>query len=137
VHDSAADDLARGVGSIDVSGSSSYYGSYHPQAAYDPYGHGASETSATSGYYPTQPGASYGYDFATGIFGWAPPQPYYHSEDTAQSERSDTSYDPGRIPHGMDIHDYNAAWVEGWTDVPPDYIDDPDISQGHRHSTRF
>ena len=30
----------------------------------------------------------------------------------------------------MDIHDYNAAWVEGWIDVPPDYIDDLDISQG-------
>ena len=36
---SAADDLARGVGSMDVSGSSSYSGSYYPQApaAYDPY----------------------------------------------------------------------------------------------------
>ena len=68
MHDTAADDFAR-VESMDVSGSSSYYGSYHPHAAYDPYGYGVSETSASSGYYPMQSGAFYGSDFATDIFG--------------------------------------------------------------------
>ncbi|KAG1363507.1 putative aspartokinase 2, chloroplastic [Cocos nucifera] len=58
------------------------------EAAYDPYGYGydASEISSSSGYYPMQPGASYGSDFAAGIFGWAPPQPYHHPKDTSQSQ---------------------------------------------------
>lgn len=149
-HDAAADDLVRGVGSIDVSGSESYTGSYYPppQAAYDPYGYGYgygySSSEASSGsYYPTQPGTSYGSDLAGNIFGWAP-QSYYGSEDTSQSqsfsersERSESAYNPERIPYGMNLQEYNAAWIEGWTDVPPDYVDDPDIYERHRHSTRF
>ena len=82
-HDAVADDLARGVGSMDVSGSSSHYGSYYLQPPYDPYAYGVSEASSSSGYYPMQSGASYGLDFATGIFGWAPPQSYHHLEDTS------------------------------------------------------
>ena len=48
-HDTATDDLIRGVGFINVSGSSSYYGSYHPQTAYDPYRYDVSKTSTFSG----------------------------------------------------------------------------------------
>ena len=125
---------------MDVSGSSSHYGSYYPQPPYDPYAYGASETS--SGYYPMQPGASYGSDFATGIFGWAPPQSYHHLEDISQSqnfsERSEMSYNPERMPYGMmNIREYGAAWLKGWTDIPSDYVDDPDIYERHRHSTRY
>ena len=71
-----ADDLACGVGSMDVLGSS-YFGSSYPQlqAAYDicEYRFGAFETSSFSGYYPMQSEASYGSDFTVGIFGWIPP----------------------------------------------------------------
>ena len=87
-----------------------------------------------------QSGASYGSDFATGIFGWAPPQSYHHLEDISQSqnfsERSEISYNPERMPYGMNIREYGAAWLEGWTDIPPDYVNDPDIYKHHRHSTR-
>ena len=126
---------------MDVSGSSSHYGSYYPQPPYDPYAYGASEASSSSGYYLMQPGASYGSDFATGIFGWAPPQSYHHLEDTSQSqnfsERFEMSYNPERMPYGMmNIREYGAAWLEGWTDIPSDYVDDSDIYEHHRHSTR-
>ena len=97
---------------MDVSASSSYYGSYHSQTTYDPYGYGVSETSASSGYYPMQSGAPYGLNFAIGIFGWTLPQPYHHPEDTSQnqmSKRSNMSYNPERIPYRMNIQDYNAT----------------------------
>ena len=140
-HDTAAD-LARGVGSLDVSGSSSYSGSSYPQlpaasGPYDPYG--ASETSASSGYYP---GASYASDFVAGIFGFppAPALPYRQSLDSSQSrdirEGSAISYDPSRIPPGMSLEEYHAAWQEGHAEFPTEYIHDPYI-YGHRHSTRF
>ncbi|XP_073098730.1 E3 ubiquitin-protein ligase RGLG3-like isoform X2 [Elaeis guineensis] len=62
-----------------------------------------------------QSGASYGSDFATNIFGWAPPQPYHHPEDTFQSqslsERSEMSYNPERILYGMNIQEYGASWL--------------------------
>ncbi|KAG1354377.1 hypothetical protein COCNU_07G004890 [Cocos nucifera] len=104
---------------MDVFGSSSYSGSYHPQVAYDPYGYGydASETSSSSGYYTMQSGASYGSDFTAGIFGWAPPQPYHHPKDISQSqslsERSEMFYNSERLPYGMNIQDYRADWVSG------------------------
>ena len=128
---------------MDVLGSSSYSGSYYPQApaAYDLYGHGygTSETSSSSGYYPIQPGASYGSDFAAGIFGWAPSQPYHQSLDTSQSQdpsqESGMSYDPSRIPPRTSTADYDAAW-QGFTDLPTEYMNEPDIYL-HRHSTRF
>ena len=62
------------------------------------------------------------------------------TEDTSQSqmsERSDISYNPERIPYGMNIKDYSATWLEGWTNVPPKYTDDSDVYKRHRHSTRY
>ena len=41
------------------------------------------------------------------------------------------SYDPMRLPYGMSTKDYNAIWLEAWTDVPHDYVDDPAIYE-HR-----
>ncbi|XP_038985871.1 cis-3-alkyl-4-alkyloxetan-2-one decarboxylase isoform X2 [Phoenix dactylifera] len=56
---------------------------------------------------------SYRSNFAAGIFRWAPPQPYYQSEDTSQSqnfcERSKNAYNPVRVSYGMNIQNYNAA----------------------------
>ena len=126
---------------MDVSESSSHYGSYYLQPSYDPYGYGAFETSSSSGYYPMQSGASYGSDFATDIFGWTLLQSYYHSKDTSQSqnlsERYEMSYNPERMPYGMNIREYGAAQLEDWTDVPPnDYVDDPDIYERHRYLTK-
>ena len=47
------------------------------------------------------------------------------------------SYNPERMPYGMmNIREYGAAWLEGWTDIPSDYVDDLDIYERHRHSTR-
>ena len=116
-HDAATDDLARGVGSMDVFGSSSHYGSYYPQPPYDPYAYGASEASSSSGYYLMQPGVSYGSDFATDIFGWAPSQSYHYSEDTSQSQslskRSEIFYNLERMPYGMNIQKYSTFWLEG------------------------
>ncbi|EHA8587795.1 hypothetical protein COCNU_scaffold003255G000010 [Cocos nucifera] len=113
------------------------------QVAYDPYGYGydASETSSFNGYYHMQSGASYGLDFVAGIFGWAPSQPYYHPKDTSQSqslsERSEMSYNPERLPYGMNIQDYRASWMEGWIDIPLEYENDLDIHEHHRYSIRF
>ena len=85
-----------------------------------------------------QPEASYGSDFATDIFGWAPPQPYHHLEDTSQSqnlsERSEMSYNPARMPYGINIQEYSATSLKGWTS---DYADDLDIYERHRHTTRY
>ena len=82
-----------------------------------------------------QSGASYGSEFATDIFGWAPSQPSYQPNDSSQSqdlsEGSKMSYDPMRLPYGMSTKDYNAIWLEAWTDVPHDYVDDPAIYE-HR-----
>ena len=65
---------------------------------------------------------------------------YHHPEDTSQSqslsERSEISYNPERMPYGMNIQEYGPAWIEGWTDVSPDYVDHPDIYERHRHSMR-
>ena len=84
-----------------------------------------------------QPGTSYGSDFTTGIFGWAPPQPYHYPEDISQnqslSERSEMFDNPEKMPYGMNIQEYGAAWLENWTDIPPDYVNDPDIYEHYRH----
>ena len=78
-----------------------------------------------------QSGTSYGLDFAVSIFGWAPSQSYYQSEDTAQSQdltdTSRLSYNPARPPSGMSAADYYVVQLEGWSDVPPEYINDLDI----------
>ena len=125
---------------MDVSGSSSHYESYYLQSSYDPYVYGASNASSSSGYYPMQFGASYGSDFATDIFGWTPPQPYHHPEDTSQSQnlsvKSEMSYNPKRIFYEMNIQEYSAYWLEDWTDVPSNCANDPNIYEHHRHSMR-
>ena len=79
----------------------------------------------SSGYYLILSGAPYRSDFATNIFGWTLPQPYRHSEDTSQSqisERSDMSYYPERILYEVNIQDYSATWLEGWTDVLSEHV---------------
>ena len=38
------------------------------------------------------------------------------------------SYNPERMPYGMNIQEYSVSWLEGWTDVPPDDANDPDIT---------
>ena len=105
-----------------------------PQVAYDSYGYEygyrVSEISS-SGYYPMQSRVSYGSEFAAGIFGWGPSQSDYQPDNASQSqdlsESSRMSYDPARLPYGINTDDYNAICLDRWTDVPPNYINDPAI----------
>lgn len=62
----------------------------------------------------------------------------YQSEDTSQSQskRSEIGCNPNLVLYGISIQDYNAAQLEGWTDLLLNYANDPDIYKRQRHSTR-
>ena len=56
--------------------------------------------------------------------------------ESGLSQGSAMNYDLSRILPGMSTENYHAAWLERFTDLPTEYINDHDIYR-HQHLIRF
>lgn len=116
------DGIANGVGSLDISRSELYFGSYSTWPSYDPHGYDSSVASYLTGCYPVQLLATYRLDFTI-----------TNSQSMMAGQVLNRETISGiHDSHPMGRQEYAAILLQSWSGIPcPNYDHEPYIYKRH------